>query len=125
MIMMGSVAHPKKTIISRYRKHIDENGISKLPRSSGRILTINKQFWADFDKHDLIHSIQKITCPIFFIHGSEDPIVPLSDMEEYFRVANSPKEKLIIQGADHGLRPHRDIMYKAVTDWFKKYLTKI
>ena len=65
----------------------------------------------------------KISCPILFIHGSLDDRVPLSEMELYFEKANEPKEKAIIEGADHGLRPHRDKMYKTVVDWFKKNLS--
>jgi dipeptidyl aminopeptidase/acylaminoacyl peptidase len=43
-------------------------------------------------------------------------------MEAYFKNANEPKEKTIIEGADHGMKPHRNKMYKIVLDWFKKYL---
>ena len=74
------------------------------------------------DNYNLLESIKNITCPILFIHGSLDDRVPISEMESYFKKANEPKEKRIIEGADHGLRPHRDKMYKIVVEWFKKQL---
>lgn len=66
--------------------------------------------------------LKQIRCPLLFIHGSEDEHVPLSEMEETYRVANEPKERVILEGADHDLEPKRENMYEIVVDWFRKTL---
>lgn len=45
----------------------------------------------------VIHS----SIPTLFIHGGEDTIVPVSDMERLYASATCPKEKLVIPGASH------------------------
>lgn len=122
LIMMGSTSHPKETLIKLFGEGYNPDSISTRVKPSGVITKLKPQFWKDFDNHKLLDSIQKIYCPILFIHGEKDDKVPLYEMEAYFNNANEPKEKIIIEGADHGLRPHRDKMYKIVVDWFKKYL---
>lgn len=122
IILMGSVAHPKEILINIFGNDYNPDGTSTVTRSSGRITKVKPQFWKDFDNHNLLESIKKIHCPILFIHGRNDTNVPIYEMETYFQRANEPKEKIIIQGADHGLRPHREKMYQIVVDWFKKHL---
>lgn len=122
LILMGSVAHPEERLIQSFGVGYDRNGISTKIKSSGLVVKIKPQVWQDFAQHNLLESIKKINCPILFIHGEKDTTVPLSDMLDYFNNANEPKEKIIIQDADHGLRPHRDKMYKIAVDWFKKHL---
>ncbi len=123
IILMGSIAHPL-VIMGKTTKWdtLNTNGISKNTKKSGEIILIGPQFWNDMNNYNLLHSITKIHCPILFIHGSVDERVPLSEMEAYFENANDPKEKIIIEGADHGLKPHRDTMYKIVVSWFSTYL---
>ncbi len=122
LIMMGSVAHPKEILANLFGKSYNPKGISTRIKPNGVITKIKPQFWKDFENHNLLESIKNIHCPILFIHGSKDDIVPVSEMELYFQNANKPKEKVMIGGGDHGLRPHRDKMYKIVVDWFNKYL---
>ncbi len=122
LIMMGSSPYLKKNLIQLFGEGYNPEGISTRTKSNGTITKIKPQFWKDFENHNLLNSIKKINCPILFIHGSEDDKVPLSDMEIYFQNANEPKEKIIINGADHGLKPYREKMYKIVVNWFKKEL---
>ncbi len=121
IILMGSIAHPKKILGMLSWEKLDQEDISKRIKSNGEVITIASQFWKDFDNYDLLEYIKKINCPILFIHGSKDNIVPISEMEAYFKNANKPKQKIIIEGADHGLRPHIEKMCKIAVDWFKKY----
>lgn len=122
LVMTGSVSHPQKVISELFGDGYHPEGISTKTKSDGTITRIKPQFWKDFENYNLLESIKKINCPILFIHGSKDDWVPISEMEAYFRNANEPKEKVIIEGADHGLEPHRDEMYKIAVDWFKRYL---
>ena len=39
-----------------------------------------------------------------------------------FKAVYKQKEKAIIEGADHGLRPKREELYKIVVNWFKEHL---
>ncbi len=123
IILMGSIAHPQSVMgLPSKWVVLDKNGLSKRLKTSGEIILIKPQFWKDMENYNLLESISHIHCPILFIHGSLDDKVPLSEMEAYFEKANKPKERITIDGADHGLRPHRDQMYQIVADWFKKYL---
>lgn len=123
IILMGSVAHPQIVSGKAIKWEVlDKNGISKKTRLNGEVILIKSQFWKDMVNYDLLQNITEINCPILFIHGSLDELVPLAEMEAYFAKANKPKEKAVIEGADHGLRPHRDKMYKIAVDWFEKYL---
>lgn len=121
--MLGSSAHPKETLIELFANGYNPNGISTRRKSNETITKVKPPFWKDFENHHLLESIKKIQSPILFIHGEKDDIVPISEMKaSYFNNANDPKEKIVIEGADHGLIPQRDKMYKIVVDWFKKYL---
>jgi len=122
LIMTGSISHPKEVITRLFGEGYNPEGVSTRTKSDGTITRINPQFWKDFEKYDLLESIKNIHCPILFIHGSKDETVPISEMEVYFQNVNEPKEKIIIEGADHGLEPHQKKVYKIVVDWFKKYL---
>ena len=48
--------------------------------------------------------------------------VPLTEMEAYFKNANQPKERIIIEGAEHSMEPKREEMYAIVTKWLEKQL---
>ncbi|MDP3742325.1 MAG: acyl-CoA thioester hydrolase/BAAT C-terminal domain-containing protein, partial [Candidatus Micrarchaeota archaeon] len=124
IVLMGSVAHPKEIMgISMKWEKLDQNGIStKVKETSKEVITIGPQFWSDFDNYNLPKSIRKIHYPILFIHGAKDNRIPVSEMEAYFKSANEPKEKIIIQGAEHSMEPKREEMYGISVAWFEKHL---
>jgi len=122
IIMMGSTPYPQEALIKLFGKGYNPNGLSTRIKPSGTITKIESQFWKDFDKYKLLDSIKNIHCPILFIHGEKDDKAPLSGMETYFNNANEPKDKIIIEGADHGLNPKKDKAYKVIADWYRKYL---
>jgi uncharacterized protein len=121
-VMLGSVSTPEDSLVEFFGEGYNPDGISTKKRSNGSVTKIKPQFWKDFENHNLLESVKNIKSPIIFIHGGSDQLVPITDMESYFKNANEPKEKIIIEGADHGLMPHRDKMYKIVIDWFKRTL---
>lgn len=124
IILMGSLSEPIKSFSEYFGEGYNPEGVSVIRRSNGRTTRVGPQFWKDFNNHNLLKSIKNIKCPILFIHGSEDEKVPLSQMEAYFDVANDLKKKIILEGAYHSLKPHREKMYQIVTDWFTEYLTQ-
>lgn len=122
LVMMGSIAHPKEVLSNLFGKGYNPKGVSTRIKPNRVITKIKPQFWKDFENYNLLESIKTIHCPILFIHGSEDDKVPVSETEFYFKNANEPKEKIIIEGTDHGFMPYREKMYKIVVNWFKKEL---
>lgn len=123
IVFTGSISTPKEImgIATKWVK-LNQKGVSTKVKSSGKAITINKEFWQDFDNYNLPESIHKIHCPMLFIHGSKDNRIPLSETEAYFTNANEPKEKMIIEGAKHSMEPKREEMYKIVMTWLKKNL---
>jgi fermentation-respiration switch protein FrsA (DUF1100 family) len=122
IVLMGATPHPKVALIKLFGEGYKPNDISTRIKPSGTITKIKSQFWKDFDNYNLIESLKNIHCPILFIHGETDDKVAISEMEEYFQNANEPKEKIIIEGANHGLQPHRDKAYDSITDCYNRYL---
>lgn len=122
LVMMGSVAHPKEILAKLFGDGYHPTGISTRIKNDGTTTKVKPQFWSDLNNHNLLESIKKIHSPILFIHGGKDDKVPLSEMDAYFQNANEPKEKIILEGADHGLRPQRAKMHDIVLKWFNKYL---
>jgi len=65
-----------------------------------KLSNVETMVWApEKQSAALLESIRKIHCSILFINGSKDNRIPLSEMEAYFRNANEPKEKIIINGS--------------------------
>ena len=87
-----------KNILKVNIKEFMEKGYLDLP-SGGRVW---RSFMVDALKHDILGSVAKISPrPILIVHGTEDEIVPVSHAEELFDRAGEPKEKLLVQGANH------------------------
>lgn len=122
LVLMGATPYPKKALMKLFGEGYNPNGISTRIKPSGTVTKIKSEFWKDFDSHNLIKSIKNIHCPILFVHGEQDDKVAISEMEEYFQNAHEPKEKIIIEGSDHGLNPHRDKAYDFIEDWYGNYL---
>lgn len=122
LVLMGSFGHVRKVMSNLFGDGYKSNGVSVRVTSEGETVKLNPVFWSELDKHDILKSIKQVKCPVLFIHGGSDDIVPLSEMETLFDHANEPKEKLILEGADHGLEPKRDEMNKAIIEWFNKTL---
>ncbi|MBR9689582.1 MAG: alpha/beta hydrolase [Candidatus Altiarchaeota archaeon] len=121
IVLMGSGTSPKETISKLFGDGYNPNGISKRITSAGKTTTIGPQFWTDLDKYELRNAIKMVKSPVLFIHGGIDGIVPPSDMIPLFENANEPKKKLVLEGADHSLRPRRGEMKTAILDWFNEY----
>ncbi len=63
---------------------------------------LNKKFYNEFFKLDVISAIKKLKRPLLIIHGEKDEAVPArKDPKELYKIANKPKKLVIIKGADH------------------------
>jgi pimeloyl-ACP methyl ester carboxylesterase len=122
LVLTGSIAHPKEVLSRLFGSGYNPDGISTRIKSNGRVTKMKPGFWKDFENYRLLDSIKQIHCPILFINGGEDGSVPVSEAEEYFAKANPPKQKILIDGANHNFRNRQDEVGKVVLNWFKKYL---
>lgn len=76
---------------------------------------------AGFTLHeaDALSAVSRSTTPTLFIHGSADTFVPFSMLDVLYEAASCPKEKLVIEGAAHGLAAKTDPeLYFTVLDRF-------
>ncbi|MDA2922555.1 alpha/beta hydrolase [Patescibacteria group bacterium AH-259-L07] len=122
MVMLGTLAHPKERLSKHFGEGYKPESLSVRKRSNGTIIKVESLFWKDLDSYNILNLIKEIKCPILFAHGEKDNIVPLSDMELVFENANEPKQKIIIENADHGMIPSRGKLYNIVVEWLSKKL---
>jgi fermentation-respiration switch protein FrsA (DUF1100 family) len=54
------------------------------------------------DKFDSFAHIGKVEVPLLIIHGDDDGLIPLSEGEKLFALANEPKEMVVVPGGTHG-----------------------
>ncbi len=67
----------------------------------GKLDTLGRQFLDDMKIYSTLDAIKKLSCPIIFIHGSDDDVLPFERSEEMFSLAKSPKQLVKIEDADH------------------------
>ncbi|MEK3738576.1 alpha/beta hydrolase [Paenibacillus odorifer] len=56
-----------------------------------------------FGEASALKQVRKAKVPILFIHGDADNFVPFAMMNELYEACQSPKERLIVPQAGHGL----------------------
>ncbi|MCL4354158.1 alpha/beta hydrolase [Patescibacteria group bacterium] len=122
IVLAGAFINPSDIFKQYFGKRYNPTGISVKNHTDGRITEIKPGFWKDFNNYNLMSELRKLNSSLLLIYGLEDDTIPLSSIEKIFMNANEPKEKLIIEGADHGLMPKRNLVYKVVSDWFKRTL---
>ena len=73
-----------------------------------------------FESASAVESLRKASVPMLFIHGDADTFVPFSMLDEcYDACASAVKEKLVIEGAGHGLSASTDpTLYWTTVDTF-------
>lgn len=54
-----------------------------------------------FDKYQNLEKIKTVKCPVLFIHGKKDEVIPFWHGEHLFSAANEPKFSLWLDGANH------------------------
>jgi fermentation-respiration switch protein FrsA (DUF1100 family) len=77
--------------------------------------------WLLEDRYPSVERIGAIRCPILFIAGDADRIVPLDDTQALFDAAPMPKRLVVIDGADHNdealaVGPR---VIRAVVEWLR------
>lgn len=72
-----------------------ECGFSSITRVVTRVRIL------PFEAFPNIRRIGDIHCPVLFIHGDNDEIVPFSHAQKMFERANEPKYRFWVQGGNH------------------------
>ena len=76
-----------------------------------------------------IHHVDRITSPLFVVHGANDPRVPVGEAEQIvsaLRARNVPVEYLRFEDEGHGLvkRANRLVAYTAIGNFLDQHLGK-
>ena len=78
-----------------------------------------------FEGASAVESLRSASVPMLFIHGDEDTFVPFSMLDEcYGACASEEKEKLVVEGAGHGLSASTDpeLYWSTVDAFLEKHL---
>ncbi len=118
IVMSGSFANAFN-VLSRLFPDFNENGVSTRDSTSPRAGKIGPQFWKDIKTYDIADLIKNFDCPILFIHGKLDEIVPIKNMQPLFDAAENPIGPIILESSDHDLRPEREKAFRSVVEFFE------
>ena len=78
-----------------------------------------------FEGASSVESLRSASVPMLFIHGDEDTFVPFSMLDEcYEACASEEKEKLVVEGAGHGLSSstNPDLYWTTIDDFLAHHL---
>ena len=78
-----------------------------------------KQFIEEFYSIEPIKSVENLKCPLMFVHGTKDDVVPFYCSEELYKRAKGRKKFLIVKNGDHFLRRNERVLEK-IAEWLKK-----
>ena len=78
----------------------------------------------DFKEASSIKQLKKSRTPTLFIHGGEDDFVPFEMLDKIYEAASCEKEKLVIEGAGHGMAStvNPELYWETVDSFIEKYL---
>lgn len=130
LVFVSGAYFPEKSIRRVYEERgvkINLNGDTTLPRSSGEMTTVGKEFWPALSSFDPVAAVRELTQPILMIHGDQDTKVSVGEAQTVFAAIPSTKKKLkVFKGGDHGIvdvpRRMREELLEMVTQWFRKTL---
>jgi len=71
-----------------------------------------------------LYVVNQSKCPILFIHGKEDALVPCQHSQMLFGKAKPPKECVVVPKAGHDLLigNRKEEVQKMIMNWFQKWL---
>ena len=75
------------------------------------------------DKFDSLAFIGKVHVPLLITHGDEDGIIPLSEGQKLFALANEPKQMIVVPGGTHGSILSSDT-WTLEMRFFERYMTR-
>lgn len=87
---------------------------------------LGKQFLDDLFKYSTVDAAKKLQCPVLFVHGKNDNIIPHSATENIYKLIKSPKEIKLIDNTDHIYNfftdnPKTNELFLIVKDWLYRH----
>jgi putative redox protein len=76
---------------------------------------LNVSLLYDLEKIDVPKAAQRITCPVFILHGDSDEVVPVEEAHNLYGYLAGPKKLSILEGGDHRFSDAA-IMKRALTE---------
>ncbi|HPS53224.1 MAG TPA: alpha/beta fold hydrolase [Phycisphaerae bacterium] len=110
---------PWQDTVTKFKRDL---GLFASPEDLNKALENAKED-AGFDPRgtSALESARHLTCPLYLIHGTADLIVPVSDSEAIFAVANKPKElKVVLAGS-----PEQIIIGMDYDGWLARQVEKV
>lgn len=109
-------------------KYISENNL-RIPydRRGKHVDSLcRKRIELDSDAYTTLDAMKTCRVPILFIHGEADSFVPVEMTLENYEACQSPKRKLIVPGANHGMSyfTDREGYEAAVKAFFREQETR-
>ncbi|MBO8168258.1 MAG: alpha/beta fold hydrolase [Thermoanaerobacteraceae bacterium] len=84
-------------------------------------LSLKPGFYQDIIKYDVLKIVAALPpIPLFFIHGTNDELVNVSQAKELYRAAKEPKDILFIEGSDHRFLQHQEQLRAATLRWLQQ-----
>ena len=78
---------------------IMESAFKSVPELAAQIYPFLPVRWMSRFEYNNMENVQKINCPILFIHSRNDEIIPFSHGEKLYSISNQPKQFLEISGS--------------------------
>lgn len=116
VVLGGAPFYPYETIRNLFTD-FNEAGISRRMATSERTRTMGPQFWEDLKNYKPDKLITSFECPILFIHGKQDNIVPIKNMEELSGFALKA-DRIVLKLSNHDFKPEREKAFQAIVNFF-------
>ena len=106
-------------------KHVAEKNlhISYGLRSAVADAMCRRKILMGADDYSTVDALRAAKVPVMFIHGTDDRFVPISMTYENYLACASPRELLMVPGADHGMSYYleKEKYEEQVLDFWHKY----
>ncbi len=121
----GVIADCGFTSIQAIGQHVVKNNLHLHMPMTNRMMDFlcKKRLKVGAGEHTTTQALRNTRLPVLLVHGQADSFVPVSMSYENYGCCRSPKELLVVPGADHGmsyyLEPKR--YQNAVLRFWEKY----
>lgn len=105
---------------------IEEHGSVEV-QGYRRKFRITKNLMDSILASDLRAVAQKVKCPVFVVHGSDDRLLPVEESKKLVRLLKERAKLEIIEGASHmfGNPKYRDLLVAKILSWMKSLDSRV
>jgi pimeloyl-ACP methyl ester carboxylesterase len=106
---------------------LNSNGViteQELTNMVRKKITIDKQLLLDLKNIDQKTLLNKIECPVFFIHGDGDweERALFAQTQQAIKHLSVPNKVKVLEGASHGFWGYMDVVAALLTEWYVEHL---